>query len=259
MPFVHRRDAEAVVLAHGADRARQHGGGIEDRHFTEEAVHELVVRVVIVDGAAQNAGRLAVRVLFDPDVRDAVGCVAADAETPQGRRVEGAHVGDDGRPRLDHHRVAIRRAVEDRAVGEGALGEIAIGAAQKIVRLADRRRHDPLTGRHRRGARGDSRDHVRVRRGVRDVDERIRERPEVQQVRVGVDQARKHGRAAQIDDLRAGAGDAPHRLRVARPDDRAVADDERRHRLAIARGPDAPVQEERRRRHLNRSSRGDAR
>jgi hypothetical protein len=63
------------------------------------------------------------------------------------------------------------------AVGQGALGEIAVRAADEVVRLADRGRHDPLAGRRRARAGRDAGDDVLVRDGVGEVDERRGETP----------------------------------------------------------------------------------
>ena len=78
MAFVDGGHTQAIVLRHRLDGARQDGGGIEQRHLAQQRVHEGVVGVVVVDRAAQDAARLAIRILLDPAVGNAVRCLPRD-------------------------------------------------------------------------------------------------------------------------------------------------------------------------------------
>jgi len=74
-------------------------------------------------------------------------------------------------PTPGEDRMLGRGPVEHRAVGQLPLAEITIGAPDEIVRLTDRRRHDPRSGRYVVGPPGDPVDDVLVRAGVGKIDQ----------------------------------------------------------------------------------------
>jgi hypothetical protein len=67
--------------------------------------------------------------------------------------------------------------------------------------LAHRSGHDPLALRNQPGACSDEPDDIFMRAGVGKVDQRLRERAEVHQVGMSVDEPGQEGRAAKVDDL----------------------------------------------------------
>jgi hypothetical protein len=120
-----------------------------------------------------------------------------------------------------------RRAVEDVAIGQLAFVEVAPRAADEVVRLADRRGHDPLSGRGVLRAGADALHDLRVRRRIGEVDERLGDGAEVQQVRVGVDETGKHGDSVEIDLERLASDCRPDVVAVPNGDHAAICEPDR--------------------------------
>ena len=199
--FVDARHSHAIVRSH-----RGFGSGnemlvLEKGNFQPEVVRKRIVGIVVCHGAAQPPRRLAV-LLLDPDVADPIRRLPVDAELRQCHAVEGNHVRNTRRPRLNHDRMNRRRFIQHFARWEIAFRQIPVRAANEVMRLTDRCGHDPLAWRRYSRAGRDTRYDIIMRCCILNIDQRFVQRAVVQQMRMRIDQARQYRRALQIDALR---------------------------------------------------------
>ncbi len=95
--------------------------------------------------------------------------------------------------------MSIGRSIEGVPVGEVTLDEVVVPATEEVMRLADRCRHHPITGRPRRSDLADRGDDLGVIAHASEVGEPSARHREVQEVRVRVDEAGHDPRAVEID------------------------------------------------------------
>src|SRR5215468_8141595 len=93
----------------------------------------------------EAAARLARRVLFDPYIAHPVRRFRRDAQSCQPHRVDRTDVRNNRSPRLEHHGMVRRGAVEHLAGGKLTLPQVTPRAPDEVVWLADRRGQNPLT------------------------------------------------------------------------------------------------------------------
>src|ERR1035441_5937227 len=147
--------------------------------------------------------------------------------------------------------------VEDGAVRELALEEVPPRPTDEVVRLADRRGHDPLAARRLGCLRRDPRRDVLVVGGVREVDERLGENPEMHQVGMSVHQTWQDCRPFDVDEPRLWSRCGPGLVEAAECRHATVSDRKRpRARARTVAGHNVPAVQHDRSHRVRRIRRG---